>query len=95
MNRHFEDARYYLKRARETAKRGIAEELRPFEERLRSLTGREKESEPETETSRFEKLHVDLDRIEGRVGGGARETVTDVRERLGRSGGTEGSTERA
>jgi hypothetical protein len=27
MNQHFEDARYYLKRAGETAKAGIAEEL--------------------------------------------------------------------
>jgi vacuolar-type H+-ATPase subunit H len=35
MNRHFEDTQYYLKRAGETAKKGIAEELEPIEERVR------------------------------------------------------------
>ena len=35
MNKHFEDTQYYLKRAGETAKKGIAEELEPVEERVR------------------------------------------------------------
>jgi hypothetical protein len=40
-NQHFEDARYYLKRAGETAKAGIAEELEPTRERFQELTGDE------------------------------------------------------
>ncbi|MEF8783631.1 MAG: hypothetical protein V5A54_11135 [Haloarculaceae archaeon] len=35
MNRHLEDTQYYLKRAGETAKKGIAEELEPIEESVR------------------------------------------------------------
>ena len=47
MNRHFEDTLYYLKRAGETAKRGLTEEVEPVETKVRELTGRETESEPE------------------------------------------------
>jgi hypothetical protein len=77
MNRHFEDTRYYLKRAGGAAKRGTKKELRPLERRLRSLTGRERktEPEPEPEAGRFDGLRSRGDR---RVGG----TVATVRERL-------------
>ena len=33
MNKHFEDAKYYLKRGGETARAGISEELEPLKER--------------------------------------------------------------
>jgi len=56
MNKHFEDTRYYVKRAGETAKRGIAEELEPIEERVQAITGRGKEPEP----SRLEEVRADL-----------------------------------
>ena len=46
MNRHFADARYYLKRAGETASKGVREELAPLEARVRELTGAEDEPEP-------------------------------------------------
>jgi hypothetical protein len=45
-NRHFEDARHYLKRAGEHAKKGVTEELAPVGERFRELTGDDEEPEP-------------------------------------------------
>lgn len=79
MNRHFEDARYYLKRAGQTAKRGIAQELEPVEKRVRELTGREEEPEP----GRLEEIRADLRDIERRAEGEAREAIANARERLG------------
>lgn len=63
MNKHFEDTRYYLKRASEHAKEGIVEELEPVEEKARELTGREKEPEP----GRVEKLRAKLSEAKRRV----------------------------
>ena len=48
MNRHFHDARYYLRRAGEHAKLGVQEELAPVEERVRAVTGREDEADEES-----------------------------------------------
>ncbi len=78
MNKHFEDARYYLKRAGETAKRGVAEELAPVEERLRELTGREAEPEP----GRLDGIKTDLLEIRKRAEGEARVAIDDARERV-------------
>jgi hypothetical protein len=78
MNRHFEDARYYLKRAGETAKKGVATELEPVEERFRELTGREEEPEP----SRLDSVKADLKEIQGRAEGEARAAIADARERI-------------
>jgi len=78
MNKHFEDARYYLKRAGETAKRGIAEELEPVEERVRELTGNEAEPEP----GRLEDIRADLEDIQERAEGEAKEAIGDAREKL-------------
>jgi len=80
MNKHFEDARYYIKRAGEQAKKGVSEELEPVEERFRELTGREEEPEP----SRLDKVREDLEEIEQRAEGEAKEAVADARERLRR-----------
>lgn len=80
MNRNFEDARYYLKRAGEHAAEGIKEELEPVEQKVREATGREKEPEP----SRIEKLREDLGGIEERAEGEAKKAIADARERLGR-----------
>lgn len=46
MNRHFEDTQYYVKRAGETAKKGVAAEREAVEQRVRALTGRAAEPEP-------------------------------------------------
>lgn len=71
MNRHFEDTRYYLKRAGETAKKGIAEELEPIEKRVTELRGDEDEPEPGR-----------LEDLQERTEGEAREAIADAREKL-------------
>ncbi|MFT4923167.1 MAG: putative nucleic acid-binding Zn-ribbon protein [Haloarculaceae archaeon] len=78
MNKHFEDTRYYLKRAGETAKKGIAEELAPLEERVRTLAGEDEEPEP----GRVEKLREDLQDLQDRAEGEAKEAIGEAREKL-------------
>ena len=80
MNKHFEDARYYLGRAAETATEGVREELEPLEDRFRDLTGQEDEPEP----SRLEKIQGDLEGIEERAQGEARRALTSARGRIER-----------
>jgi hypothetical protein len=78
MNKHFEDARYYLKRAGETAKKGVSEELAPLEERLQNLTGGEEEPEP----GRLDSLREDLQSLQERAEGETKEAIADAREKL-------------
>jgi len=79
MNKHFEDTRYYLTRAAETAKRGVAEELEPVRERVREITGEEEE---EIETSRVDELRGDLEELERKAEGEAKAAISDAREKL-------------
>jgi hypothetical protein len=79
MNKHFEDARYYLKRAGETAGKGLREELEPVEARFRELTGAEEEPEP----SRLEAVKADLKALQGRAEGEAETAIGQARERIG------------
>jgi hypothetical protein len=79
MNKHFEDTRYYLKRAAETAKRGVAEELEPVRERVREITGEEEE---EVELGRIEKVREDLAELERKAEGEAKAAIGDAREKL-------------
>ena len=76
MNKHFEDTRYYLKRATETATQGVKEELEPIEERFREMTGREKEP------SRIERIRADIEELQGKAEGEAREALVDARAKL-------------
>jgi len=78
MNKHFEDARYYTKRAGEHAKAGIEEEVEPLVERINELRG----VEPEPEPSRVEKLQADLKALEQRAEGEARERLAEAREKV-------------
>jgi len=78
MNKHFEDAAYYLKRAGETAKKGVSEELDPIEERLREVTGQEKEPEP----GRLDSIKADLKDAQGRAEGEAKEAIGNARESI-------------
>ena len=78
MNKHFEDTRYYIKRAGETAKRGVAEELEPIEKRVKKLTGKEEEPEP----SRLDEVRDDLKELQGRAEGEAKEAIKNAREKL-------------
>lgn len=79
MNRHFEDARYYLKRAGETASKGVKEELEPVAERFRELTGRDEDPEP----GRLDEVKEDLHEIQAKAEGEAREAIADAREKIG------------
>jgi hypothetical protein len=79
MNKHFEDTKYYLRRAAETAKRGVAEEIDPVRERVQELTGEEAE---EVETSRVDELRADLEELEERAEGEAKAAIGDAREKL-------------
>lgn len=74
MNKHFEDARYYLSRAGEHAAAGVKEELEPVVDRVNELRG------VEPEPSRVEKLQSDLREIEQRAEGEARERIVEARE---------------
>lgn len=78
VNKHFEDARYYLKRAGETAKAGLAEEVSSVEERFRELTGREEEPAD----SRLEEMKAELVELGERAEGEAKEAIEDARERI-------------
>jgi hypothetical protein len=78
VNKHFEDARYYLKRAGETAKAGVAEEVSAVEERFRDLTGRDEEPED----SRLEDIKAELAELQERAEGEANEAIEDARERI-------------
>jgi hypothetical protein len=79
MNKHFEDTRYYLSRAAETAKRGVAEELEPVRERVQEVTGKEEE---EVETSRVDELREDLAELERKAEGEAKAAIGDARKKL-------------
>lgn len=81
MNKHFEDARYYVARAGEHAAEGIKEELEPIERRVRELTGREAAPEP----TRLERVRAELADLERRAEGEAKAAIGQARERLGAS----------
>ena len=78
MNKHFEDARYYLKRAGETAGKGLKEELEPVEARFRKLTGTEEEPEP----SRLEAVRANLKSLQERAEGEAEAAVGQARKKI-------------
>ncbi|AUX10730.1 hypothetical protein AArcSl_3123 [Halalkaliarchaeum desulfuricum] len=80
MSKHFEDARYYLGRAVEHAKAGMKEELEDLEVKVRELTGREADEEPEP--SRLESLQDDLKELEERAEGEAKEAIESARAKI-------------
>jgi hypothetical protein len=80
MNKHFEDAQYYVGRAAETAKAGVKEELEPVQQRIKTLVGEEDEPGP----GRLEKVQQDLKEIEQKAEGEARRAVTSARGRIER-----------
>jgi len=78
MNKHFEDTRYYLKRAGETAKRGVTEELEPIRERFQGMTGGEDEPEP----SRLDEIKDDLKGVQEKAEGEAKEAIGEARGKI-------------
>jgi len=77
MNRHFRDAWYYARRTAGHLWRGLREELRPIERRLRAATGRERE-----EPTRSERWRAKLRATESKAERGARRAARRVRERV-------------
>lgn len=78
MNKHFEDTRYYLRRAAETAAKGLSEEIEVVEGRFRELTGRDADVEP----SRIEEIRGELEQLQERAEGEVREAISRAWERL-------------
>ena len=81
MNKHFEDARYYLKRAGETAKAGVSEELEPIQERVKELTNREEEAD-EPEPGRFDAVRQELKELSEKAEGETREAIDKARAKI-------------
>ena len=77
MNKHFEDAQYYLKRAGETAARGIQEELSPIRERFNTIVG-----EDDPEPGRLDKVRADLEELSTKAEGQSKEAIDNARARL-------------
>ncbi|WP_254535282.1 DUF7553 family protein [Halomarina litorea] len=78
MNKHFEDAQYYLRRAGSTVRKGVREELDPIQRRVQGMVGGE-----DPEPSRVDQFRSDLKEIQGRAEGEAREAIGVARGRLG------------
>jgi uncharacterized protein YjbJ (UPF0337 family) len=79
MNKHFEDAKYYLKRAGETAKAGVSEEIEPVRDRVNDLIDREEE---EPKPGRFDDVREELKTLQEKAEGETREAIADARERI-------------
>jgi predicted nucleic acid-binding Zn-ribbon protein len=77
MNRHFEDTRYYLKRAGQEARRGVADELAPLVERVEQLFGEE-----EPDPSRIEKVQAELKELQAKAEGEAKGAIGEARAKL-------------
>lgn len=79
MNKNFEDAKYYLKRAGETAKAGISEELELLQARINELIDREEE---EAAPGRFDEVRGELKELQEKAEGETREAIANARERI-------------
>jgi hypothetical protein len=89
MNKHFEDARYYLGRAAEHAAEGLREELGPAEDRVRELIGAEREPDP----GRVEKIQSELRDLEQRAQGKSKDAIASARKQLAKYRGGDGGSE--
>ena len=78
MNKHFEDAWYYLRRAWTHLTAGVRKELAPAERRARRWVGRETEQEP----SRGARVRRNVREVEQKAQERAKSTVRDVQERI-------------
>lgn len=78
MNKHFEDAWYYMRRAGTHLGAGLREELTPVERRVRAWTGRDVEPEP----SRSERVKENVREVEQKAQRRAKGAVRDARERI-------------
>jgi len=79
MNTHFQDAIDSMKRAGETAKEEITEEIESMQQRVSDLIDRE-ESDPEQ--GRFDEVRQELEELQQKAEGETREAIQNARERL-------------
>jgi hypothetical protein len=77
MNKHFQDAWYYLRRAADHLRIGLEEELEPVVAAYHERFG-EEEDEPE---SRFDRVRSEFETVRDDPVGTARERVAEYRER--------------
>ncbi|ELZ35054.1 hypothetical protein C474_00240 [Halogeometricum pallidum JCM 14848] len=82
MNRHFEDAWYYLRRAGGHLAVGLREEAAPLERRVRKAVGRERAVEP-APTGR-QRLETELRNVPRRAERGGKKAVRRARGRVKR-----------
>jgi hypothetical protein len=66
MNKHFEDAWYYLGRAADHLRIGLEEELEPLEAALRERFGWEEEEDEESQT-RLDRFRSELGSVDRRA----------------------------
>jgi hypothetical protein len=76
MNRHFEDARYYLGRTVESPAKGAYYELRPFVGRAKEAVGEEPEPEG------FDAVKADVETMRDRAADEVSSKVDSARERI-------------
>lgn len=78
MNKHFEDAKYYMKRAGETARAGVAEELEPVRDRFQDLVG----DDEEPDAGRLDEVREDLTELAETAEGETKEAIKNAREKI-------------
>lgn len=83
MNRHFSDAAYYARRTAEATYDGLREELTPVVEDVKHRYYDYRGIEPPAEPTRIEVVRTELDELESRAEGEAREAIETARQRLG------------
>jgi hypothetical protein len=79
MNQHFENTVYYLKRAGETAHKGIESELAEARETIQDIAGEE------VDFDRVEDVRADLADLQERAAGQAGDAIADACEALSAS----------
>ncbi len=79
MNKHFEDTKYYLKRAAKTAKAGVAEQIEPIQERVNDLIDR---GDEEPEPGRLDELREDIKELQEKAEGETREALEKARAKI-------------
>ena len=79
MSKHFEDTKYYLKRAAKTAKAGVAEQIEPIQERVNDLIDR---GDEEPEPGRLDELREDIKELQEKAEGETREALEKARAKI-------------
>jgi hypothetical protein len=82
MNKHFEDAWYYLRRAGNHLAAGIREEAEPLEREVRARLGRESEDEPAP--SNRERVEAGLRETPRRVESGGKAAIRRAQDGIRR-----------